>query len=494
MGSFAAPIGHLSYSFRDLLIEGSDSTLDFSEDSLGLISFLFSDTTNFTQGSDLISISDIRNSQSVRLDTAVDNSSTTNIIITKEVSRSFEFPSDNEDPVDSIYYSSGELVVSVESNFENFDYVLSIGNVVNRSTNQAATFTQNSSSTLELSNYKIVLKETSSSVNNVYEFSLNYTINLEPGQSVEENDSISVSISFLNQEFDVLFGKFGQSEIDLGDNKITIDFFQDLGNKGFIFQAPNIKMDVLNSFGVPMSLLLDSLYGSKGDRRVYLEGPVTSSPQILKAPQISAVGSTVSSQIAINGNNSTLQDLMEVAPSEIGLKLRARLNPQDANAGNFIQRSSEISIVTNMEVPLSLKLDELKRRESFDLGDGLDFDEADSISIRVYAINEIPFSVLLDLEFYDESDTLVYETRFNKVIETPFLNVDGSLKQSRKNVADIIISRAGVEALKTAARMDAIFTFNTPSSQTSEDIFVKFFADAKIDITLSAVVTLSPEY
>ncbi|MEQ8240458.1 MAG: hypothetical protein RIA69_14660 [Cyclobacteriaceae bacterium] len=179
MGSFAAPIGHLSYSFRDLLIEGSDSTLDFSEDSLGLISFLFSDTTNFTQGSDLISISDIRNSQSVRLDTAVDNSSTTNIIITKEVSRSFEFPSDNEDPVDSIYYSSGELVVSVESNFENFDYVLSIGNVVNRSTNQAATFTQNSSSTLELSNYKIVLKETSSSVNNVYEFSLNYTINLE---------------------------------------------------------------------------------------------------------------------------------------------------------------------------------------------------------------------------------------------------------------------------------------------------------------------------
>jgi hypothetical protein len=253
-------------------------------------------------------------------------------------------------------------------------------------------------------------------------------------------------------------------------------------------------MDFSNSYGVPMGLLFNSIYGIKKNKTVNLEGPITRTPQLINSPSLIEVGSFAESRIVIDNTNSTLPDLLEIAPTQIGLDLDAVMNPKDAEAGNFIQNTSEISVVTTISVPMILQLKELTRREEFDLGDGLQFAEADSVSIRVVSVNEIPFNVLLDIQLLDDLDSVLYENKFNRIVETAFLNTDGSLDQERKRIEDINISEEGIDALKVATKMVAIFTFSTPESQTAENVWVRFLADAEINITLAAVVTLSPEF
>jgi hypothetical protein len=495
-GSFAAPIGNISYNLRDLLIDGSDSTLDFTEDSTGLIYFIFSDTTTFNQGADIITVSNIENSTTINLDTTLVNTTTSNILISGEKDLSFEFQSDNGDLLDSVYYQSGELTIDVSTNIPNFEYSLTIFNTVDLATNQPVVVSSSTSPSVDLANHKMYLKDSliRETLTNFFDFRLDYTIDLPPGGVIAKDSVIAISIGYLNQEFEVIFGVFGNDTLNLGENTIDIDFFSELGDKGFIFQAPVITMDFSNSYGVPMGLLFNSIYGIKKNKTVNLEGPITRTPQLINSPSLIEVGSFAESRIVIDNTNSTLPDLLEIAPTQIGLDLDAVMNPKDAEAGNFIQNTSEISVVTTISVPMILQLKELTRREEFDLGDGLQFAEADSVSIRVVSVNEIPFNVLLDIQLLDDLDSVLYENKFNRIVETAFLNTDGSLDQERKRIEDINISEEGIDALKVATKMVAIFTFSTPESQTAENVWVRFLADAEINITLAAVVTLSPEF
>lgn len=490
-GSFAAPLGHVSYTVRELLQEVGDS-LDYVEDSTSLIKLVFRDTTEFNSGSDIIELVNVQDTSRFSPDTVLVNNTGSSVVISRSRKLFFDFPTGDGDPIDSIFYTSGELSVAVSTDMEgDFSYDLSIGNTVNINTGLPATFSSASNNSLDLANHKMLLEDTTV---NGFKVDFNYNVTLQDGQEITANNQVTLSINYLDQEYSIVYGFFGQDIINVGSNTIDVSFFEDLGGNGFIFEAPEITLDFENSYGVPMGFLFSNFYAIKNQDTTNLTGPVTSNPQIVLAPGLDNVGGSITSQTVINGNNSSLPDLLKKAPGAIGLDMKAQMNPQSTSVQNFILNTSLINVYSTIEIPMSIQMNEVTQTQDFKLGDGLNFEAADSASIRIVAVNEIPFSVLLDLELYNEGDTLLYANRFNRVIETPFLNVDGSLKQPRKNIADIDISGEGIDALREATKMVIVFSFNTPESQTSEDIYVKLLADAKIDLTISAIVVLTPEF
>ena len=151
--------------------------------------------------------------------------------------------------------------------------------------------------------------------------------------------------------------------------------------------------------------------------------------------------------------------------------------------------NSQISTNIEIKLPMELSLDGVTQDVFFDLGGGLDFDKSDSVSIRLVSDNEFPFSAQVALEILNDNDSVLNSVPSKLVLEAPFLNLQGVVTQSRRQVSDIPINSDGIDALAEGSRLKLILTLNTPSS--NRDIFVKILADYQLDVQVSAVGKLN---
>lgn len=483
------PIGNVTYTMRELIEKVNDDQLDLQEDSSSLLFLIYRDTADFNTGTDIIDIGDVNQSVFFTLPATVPTGKDTTVSISQTFELVFQ-PTENEE-LTEVFYSDGQLQFIVNPNL-NFDhtYTASFQNTLEVANDNPLVITETSPESNSLIGYKSVFTFTNDS--NRFQLDFDFSINLGPTEFIPANTDVILDINYLNQEFSLLYGKFGQDTINVGGQVLQVDFFEDLGDEGFVFGNPTFSFDFVNSFGLPLGLTFEGMYGVEGtgaaSDTTYLTGEVTQTPQLVSGAE--NLGESVSSTIVLNSDNSSIRTLLERSPNQIGFDLTAIANPEDITALNFIENTSEITTYIEAILPLDVQLNDVTRDIDFSLGGGLNFSQADSLSLRVVSINEIPFSILLDLEIYDENDSILFVVAESKPVETPFLNLDGSLKQARKQIEDIPIDSTGIVALNDGNRINLKVTINTPESRNSEDIFVKILADYKLEIQLSAIGTL----
>ncbi len=493
----AIPLGTISYTMRELIDKIGDTSLDLQEDSTSLIQLNYYDTASFDSGEDIIFIDDVLNSESIYVD-ATPASSESQVIQVLD-NFTFNYPSEDNKQVDSVFYKAGQMTLTVSSYLsQDISYDIAIQNTRRVSNDTPVQFSGNlagnssASSSIDLSGHKTFLAF-SETEGNTFSLDADISIFLNPGESIAQNDSIAITLVYEDQEFEILYGKFGQDRINVGNETLDVKFFSDLGESGLRFGSPEINFYFSSSFGLPMGVLFDGMYAVdsavSGNDTIYLQGDATVDPQVVDAA--ASPGQFVASVVTLNPENSSLRELLGVSPNTIGFSLTALTNPEDASASNFVMDTSRISTNIEMKLPLELSLDNLTREIDFDLGDGLSFDETDSVSIRVVTENEFPFSAQLGLQILNENDSILHEVASNLIVEIPFLNLQGIVTQSRKQVSDVPLNKDGIEALKVGKKLNLILTLNTPKG--NRDVFVKVLADYKIDIKVSAVGKLNIE-
>lgn len=493
----AIPLGTISYTMRELIDKIGDTSLDLQEDSTSLIQLNYYDTASFDSGEDIIFIDDVLNSESIYVD-ATPASSESQVIQVLD-NFTFNYPSEDNKQVDSVFYKAGQMTLTVSSYLsQDISYDIAIQNTRRVSNDAPVQFSGNlagnssASSSIDLSGHKTFLAF-SETEGNTFSLDADISIFLNPGESIAQNDSIAITLVYEDQEFEILYGKFGQDRINVGNETLDVKFFSDLGESGLRFGSPEINFYFSSSFGLPMGVLFDGMYAVdstvSGNDTIYLQGDATVDPQVVDAA--ASPGQFVASVVTLNPENSSLRELLGVSPNTIGFSLTALTNPEDASASNFVMDTSRISTNIEMKLPLELSLDNLTREIDFDLGDGLSFDETDSVSIRIVTENEFPFSAQLGLQILDENDSLLHQVASNLIVEIPFLNLQGLVTQSRKQVSDVPLNKDGIEALKVGKKLNLILTLNTPKG--NRDVFVKVLADYKIDIKVSAVGKLNIE-
>lgn len=485
------PIGNITYTMRELLEEVSDPNIELTEDSTSLVSISYSDTITYSSDGDIIDISNVSvPSVSIQIPAAPAIGSVT----TETISDIFQLaykPAENE-RVDSIFYSQGDLVftfsVSPDAGYIT-SYTATVIETKNINSDDPIVFTESSPTSASLIDHKtnFIFQGDSS----VFELELEYTLEIPAGEAFPETE-IEVGLAFIDADFDIIYGRFGQDTVSFQTDVLDLDFFDDLGESGFLFGNPKLKFTYESNVGLPIGILYGGIYGVEGTEpntdTTYMAGDVTETPQELNIPE--TPGDFVITEDSIFNQNSSIVSFLSTTPNQLGFDLMAIANPFDADQSNFLVPNTEITAYIEADLPLEIQLNDVSRDLDFSLGGGLSFDEADSLTLRVVSTNEIPFSVLLDLEVYDENDSLTFVAAENLVIETPFLNVDGSLKQPRKQISDIPIGEEGILALNEGSRINLKVTLNTPESRNSDDIFVKILADATLDIQLSVVGTL----
>ena len=160
--SVAIPLGSLSYTMRELIDKAGDSQLNLSEDSTSLIQLVYYDTASFNSGSEIISIEDVVNTEKIFVDQV--NPTSESQVIDVDQNFVFRYPSENDEQVDSIFYKSGEMIMSVTSFLSHeITYDISIANTINIATNESVRFAGNlngnstTSSSVNLEGYKTQL-------------------------------------------------------------------------------------------------------------------------------------------------------------------------------------------------------------------------------------------------------------------------------------------------------------------------------------------------
>jgi hypothetical protein len=492
----ALPIGEFNYTLSELVEELGDSSVVLEEDPESLLySLVYNTTVSYSAlEGDFIDIGDVTNDFSIPFPQtpAVPEGTTVRIDTTIALS----YPANDGDALDSLIYATGTLDLLVNSSISDASYTFTI--IDTRDPNgQSLSFADNRypsrSFGNDLANHSTSLERIDGE--NIYRVQLVIEVTLRSGESISAGESMSFSMTYSNQTFQSLFGNFGQDTIQFGATSFDVDFFETLGGEGAVeFRNPQINMSFDNSVGIPVGVLYNDVYSVGDGGNVFLEGPATTTPQLIQSPGLDQVGQTVNSEIQLNANNSTLNELFGNTPNELVFNLAGVSNPFDAEATNFfVPGTGEVQGDVEIRLPMEMKLNNLSRTVSFDLAEGLEIDGTDSVTMRIVTLNLLPFSTLLDVYFYGEEGDTLYQVPQSLVMATPFINIDFVANEAEPNAADIPLSQEGVDALVNTRRIDCIVTLNTPESVTSREIYPKWLSRYDLTVKLSTLIKLDLE-
>ena len=220
--------------------------------------------------------------------------------------------------------------------------------------------------------------------------------------TVDSSDALNMTFEMANLQFGHIKGFFGtqQITIDPGAVDLVIDFLDNF--EGSIsFAEPSISMDVTNSIGLPIELVLD--FVSYKDGTAYaLNGP----DYVLPYPTI--LGNTATGILSFDNTNSSIVDVFTLPKDSIVYGGEVNVNHDTANFGtdNFVTNSSSISGDLLMEMPFYFMAAGLA------FGDTLatDMDNAnalpqgatlESAKILLQTTTTLPLDANVQIKFYD---------------------------------------------------------------------------------------------
>ena len=222
--------------------------------------------------------------------------------------------------------------------------------------------------------------------------------------TVDSSDALNMTFEMANLQFGHIKGFFGtqQITIDAGAVDLAIDFLDNF--EGSIsFAEPSISMDVTNSIGLPIELVLD--FASYKDGTAYaLNGP----NYVLPYP--TTLGNTTTGTLSFDNTNSSIVDVFTLPKDSIVYGGEVNVNHDTATFGtdNFVTNTSSISGDLLMEMPFYFSAAGLA------FGDTLatDMDNAnalpegatlESAKILLQTTTTLPLDANVQITFYDAS-------------------------------------------------------------------------------------------
>lgn len=493
-GTYSFPLGEVSYTMRDLILNQTDGELEFQVDEDSLITLVYQDSFAYQSDTDFMQIDDISQGEVISLAGVSPIVGPATIPPVTQMFTLDYSAVDTDDIIDSVFYDTGDVTVTVTTDINaTLAYTFTLNSFVTVNTETPLSISGSISGggtsveSRPLTNHKAIIS------NRSFETDFVGNISLANGESFNGTESISFDITFGNQSFSVAYGKFGQDTVQVDSQVLDIEFFKEMGEEGLFFGNPQFRFFIDHTFGIPLGLDFSSLYGDdgQGGTQTFLSGAITEMIPVLKTGDVNNPGSNVQDTIEINSGNSSIVNLLSTSPGRLGFDITGISNPYDQNAINFVSQTNTMSGEIEVEIPMEIKLVDLKQSGALSLGGGLDISNVDSVFIRVLTVNGLPFSATLDLEIQDADSNALYTVTDNMVLNAPFINVNGLVTDPNGISADIPLSSQGIEALGTGSHLMLTITLNTPGSLNSRDIFVKILSDYMIEVMVGVGGTVN---
>ena len=493
-------IGEAVYTIQELISDLNDSTLEISEDNSKLLSVIYRDTTSYTNTGDLIQINDVENPGTVTPNITLPSSPIDTVVVVPTIPLTFEYESENNEELDSIWYSNGDLTLNIESSFDmELEYILTISDVINRETTDTLVFSGTlaangtGSQTISLINHKTVLKRVDQA--NTFSGRFDGTLQVKTGDEIMATDKVEYTLTVEDAGFTGVFGWFGDDVVDMQTETIDLSFFQDISEDGLKFKSPEINFSIINSIGIPMAIGLDGISTTNASgTTVSLTGGVADVPQNIRIP--SEIYTEVESLVTID-DQTNLSELLSISPTQMEINVQGYANYENSSATeghlrNFVSDTSKIEVISELVMPFNVQLLDFSRSFCLDI-EAFDFDQADTVNLVLITENSLPFDAKIGMQFMDADSVVTYDyPEAVQIIDSPPVGSIGRTEEVSHVTGEIPIDRgSGYQELVDDTLLNLIIYIDTEGA--SEDAYVKIYSDYSIKLTLSMQGNLNIE-
>jgi len=202
--------------------------------------------------------------------------------------------------------------------------------------------------------------------------------------------------------FSYIEGFFGERVFDLEGDVITVGVFNKWLSGGFVFEEPTVRFIVENSFGFPVrSQINDLTLTTLSGEMFSLEADGVEEGILFNFPSFEEVGEIKETVFVYSKENSNIGEAFNEKAVSIRYDVDAVTNSEvDPMQVGFLTDSSYYRVQVSLDVPLNLRLNDLKLTDTFDL-DLSQLADYTSADFKFITENSFPFEVELQTEFLD---------------------------------------------------------------------------------------------
>ena len=299
--------------------------------------------------------------------------------------------------------------------------------------------------------------------------------------SVDSSDALNMTFEMTNLQFGHIKGFFGtqQITIDPGSVDLAIDFLENFDGS-ISFAEPSISMDVTNSIGLPIQLVLD--FASYKDGTGYaLNGP----NYVLPYP--TTLGNTATGTLTFDNTNSSIVDVFTLPKDSIVYGGEVNVNHDILTYGtdNFVTNSSSISGNLLMEMPFYFTASGLGFSDTLATNQSNSNalpEEAtlESAKLLLQTTTTLPLDASITLKFYDVNWIQIHTINMG-IMESGTPDASGII-----NTPNVLSTEVALNAADAKSVLDAVHIIAEASMETynAGNDPVKLRTDAFIDLDL----------
>lgn len=486
----ALPIGSAEYTFKELLNQ-ADSLVEIQEDQNNFITLVYEKELFSESASDFIGLVDQNYSETYTIDIPPplpDPVVSSDVSFTTTKTLSFFYDPGKNENIDSLFFKSGELNLSVTSTInaevaaeiifrnlyiDNHPYRINL----NLDNYGGASVTEQINDTLQ--NLKIDL----SNNDLIVDVKLDITTY---GAPVSSSDQVTIDIELQNFFFQAFYGNIGTRTLLIDDERFTYEIFNEFDFGEIFFDDPRLVFSVINSFGLTAAIDLYRINAEDPQEgRLNLTGPIVTTPPIIDAPDFSQIGESVPSVISINKSNSNFNELVSELPTALNIPIDATTNPA-GETENFVLDSSKIEIFLAAELPLDLRIANLNNNFTFTFNSG-DIEYVKEALLRVNVVNGFPLEGKTEVTFRNDSAGHLLTITPNEDFESPLfegapVDENGFVTSPSSTTNDFLLTSEDLRLIEKATEVKLNVELNTTDADSKKT--VKLLSTYKIKINL----------
>ncbi|MFN8314975.1 MAG: hypothetical protein U0T32_00830 [Chitinophagales bacterium] len=262
------------------------------------------------------------------------------------------------------------------------------------------------------------------------------------------------------------------------------------------FQDVSLSLNIENGLGVDGIVKINTLSGKNANGNIVSLQDNSASPVIGQPLSINRAQDfplrPAKHDFQINSATSNIKNFLTNLPSSIDYDVQIRTNPNgnQQTYDDFAYLDSRLKVNLDLNIPLSVKANNLTLRDTFGFKLGNSPKEIDNINsgtLYLITYNKFPLKGDVSLVVYDSLNNPI-DTLLSNYTLVPG-DVDGNCRvnEAKKNVFSIPVSSTRIHKLFSGYKAVLTAVFNTQTNNgTCNGQYYKIYSDYKLDAKITA--------
>lgn len=440
--SWVFPVVNSSITFKEIVERSGTNTTVETDPATGVFIIVSTDTLHIGEASDQFQLTGSSFNYNLAAPGGLIPGFGT-FQASESINRAYEISAGQE--IKTIYCESGEMVLDIVNNYYHpVTGMITVKSLKNNA-NQAYSrnfylggMGSNSTDNRPLNGYTIDLYNPSDQTYNIFMIQVDFTIT-ENTSAPTYDGSLNINISFNNPGYELMTGKFNKS-FSIADQFFFFSVFNSTIMAEQYFANPSLGLDFDNSYGVPLTLGFHKFETTNNQNEVIpLYNIGTLGPNDLNLSGTNIIphmsnpnDSPAKTSFILNASNSNIDQVFKKAPNRFIFGPDFTIGDQTNNHNYFIKRNSNISFISNFNIPLNgwatthLLGDTLMDVQWPKLSDNAWLTEDFRVTIQFRITNSLPLNIRFKAVCLNENNG-VFEEGYNLVFNEEVDPIDGTV-------------------------------------------------------------------